>query len=298
MTRPRALVIGEALVDVFRHDDGTTTVWPGGSPTNVAMGLTRLGHGVSELCYLGDDEYGEVLRAKLRSEGIAEHPGALTAPASSVADVRLTATGDAVYEFSVLWDAPTSIDWDGIRVAHAGSIALALSPGADHVLKLLQGRPAGVRVTIDPNVRPAFLPREGAAQRLEPFFALADLVTLSDVDAVLDRLLALGPSVAAMTLGPQGAVLATTRDRVAMPALAEHVVDTVGAGDSFMAALVSAVSSAGGRDVGGDWDPDRVRLEEYALFASTASGLTVSHAGPEPPTRAEIEAALQAAPAR
>jgi fructokinase len=146
----------------------------------------------------------------------------------------------------------------------------------------------------------------GAAQRLEPFFALADLVKLSDVDAeylypglgvdaVLDRLLALGPSVAAMTLGPQGAVLATTRDRVRMPALAERVVDTVGAGDSFMAALVSAVSSAGGRDAAGDWDPDRARLEEYARFASTASGLTVSHAGPEPPTRAEIEAALEGA---
>ncbi|WP_284255726.1 PfkB family carbohydrate kinase [Pseudolysinimonas kribbensis] len=153
--------MGEALVDVFQHDDGTTTVWPGGSPTNVAMGLTRLGHVVSELCYIGDDAYGEVLHAKLRDEGIAEQPGALTAPASSVADVRLTAAGDAEYEFSVLWDVPTSIDWDGIRVVHAGSIALALSPGADHVLELLQGRPAGVRVTIDPNVRPAFLPREG-----------------------------------------------------------------------------------------------------------------------------------------
>jgi fructokinase len=293
----RFLVIGEALVDVFHHDDGTTTVWPGGSPTNVAMGLTRLGHPVSELCYLGDDAYGEVLRAKLRAEGIAEQPGALTASASSVADVRLTPAGDAEYEFSVSWDVPTAIDWDGIDVAHAGSIALALAPGADHVLELLRGRPAGVRVTIDPNVRPAFLPRQGAAARLEPFFALADLVKLSDVDAehlypglgtgaVLDRLLALGASIAAMTLGPEGAVLATARDRVRMPALAERVVDTVGAGDSFMAALVGIVAETS------DWEPDRARLQEYARFASTASGITVSHEGPEPPTRAQIEAAL------
>jgi fructokinase len=319
------LVIGEALVDVFHDADGTTTPYPGGSPTNVAMGLTRLGHAASELCYIGDDEYGALLHAKLRDEGVREQPGALVAPASSVADVRLTAAGDAVYEFSVLWDVPTTIDWTGIRVAHAGSIALALEPGAEHVLELLRSRPAGVRVTIDPNVRPAFLPREGAAARLEPFFALADLVKLSDVDAehlypglaadaVLDRMLELGASIAAMTRGPDGAVLATVRDRVALPALAERVVDTVGAGDAFMAALVSAVASAGGEESGGeqsggeqsggegsggegsgDWHPARPRLEEYARFASTASAITVSRAGPEPPTRAEIDAALAGA---
>jgi fructokinase len=289
----RFLVIGEALVDVIHHDDGRVVSHPGGSPTNVAVGLARLGHDVRELCYLGDDEFGRHLRAHLRAAGVREQPGALVAPASSVADVTLDAAGDATYDFRVAWDVPTTLDWGGAEVVHAGSIALALEPGASHVLELLRGRPAGIRVTIDPNVRTAFLPREGAAQRLEPFFRLADLVKLSDEDAdhlypgeapdaVLDRLLGLGPTTVALTLGSAGAVVSTARDRVRVPALAEHVVDTVGAGDSFMAALVSAAATAD------DWDPDAERLERYARFAARASAITVSRAGPDLPSLSEL----------
>ena len=296
---PRFLVVGEALVDVIHGPEGAVA-HPGGSPTNVAVGLARLRHDVRELCYLGDDDYGALLRAHLQAAGVREEPGALVAPASSVADVRLDAAGDAHYDFSVLWDAPTAIEWapggEAVDVVHAGSIALALEPGAGHVLELLRGRPAGVRVTIDPNVRPAFLPRKGAAARLEPFFALADLVKLSDEDAeylypglapemVLDHVLDLGPSIVAVTRGAAGAVLATAGEEVEVPAAADRVVDTVGAGDSFMAALVSAVADAG------DWNPGLARLEQYARFASRASGITVSRAGPDLPTRAELEPA-------
>jgi fructokinase len=297
------LVVGEALVDVIhggsRGSGGSRQLvaHPGGSPTNVAVGLARLGHDVWELCHLGDDPHGDLLRQHLRDAGVRELPGALVAPATSVADVRLDAAGDASYDFSVLWDVPREIDWApegaAIDVVHAGSIALALAPGADHVLQLLQGRPAGVRVTIDPNVRPAFLPREGAAERIEPFLAFADLAKLSDEDAeylypgldaeaVLDRMLSLGVSIAALTRGAEGAILATADAVVEVPATARHVVDTVGAGDSFMAALISAVADADG------WDPDRAGLERFARFAARASAITVSRAGPDLPTRAEL----------
>jgi fructokinase len=296
----RFLVVGEALVDVIHHADGHVTEHPGGSPTNVAVGLARLGHEVRELCYLGQDPYGDAVRAHLRAAGVQEDPGALVAPATSVADVRLDVHGDAHYDFSVLWDTPTEIDWspagDAIDVVHAGSIALALEPGAERVLSLLRGRPEGVRVTIDPNVRPAFLSRDGAAERIEPFLALADLVKLSDEDAdflypgvpipaVLDRVLDLGATIAAITRGARGAVLATADTVVEVPATAPRVVDTVGAGDSFMAALISVVSDADG------WRPGRADLERFARFAARASAITVSREGPDLPSRAEVDAA-------
>jgi fructokinase len=292
MTARRFLVVGEALVDVIHGDDGPVA-HPGGSPTNVAVGLTRLGHDATELCYLGDDDYGDLLRTHLREAGVREHPDALVAPASSVADVHLAANGDASYDFSVRWDAPTAIDWTGVDVVHTGSIAVALQPGAGHVHELLEGRPEGVRVTVDPNVRPAFLPREFAAARVEPFLRLADVVKLSDEDAeylypglapegVLDRILGLGATIAAMTRGAEGAILATVDARVTVPALADRVVDTVGAGDSFMAALISAVATSG------SWDPSRDELQAFARFAARASAITVSRAGPDLPTRAEL----------
>jgi fructokinase len=292
----RFLVAGEALVDVIPRPDGGEAAYPGGSPRNVAIGLARLGHEVRELAYIGDDEYGRLLDEQRRDAGVRPQPGALTAPASSVARVTLNAAGDASYDFSVLWDVPTTIDWavDGapVEVVHAGSIALALEPGAGHLLELLRSRPAGVRVTIDPNVRPAFLPREGAAERVEPFLALADLVKLSADDAdhlypgltasaVLDHVLSLGPSIAALTRAADGALLATAETVVEVPALAREVVDTVAAGDSFMASLVAAVAEAG------EWHPDGALLVEFGGAASRASAFAVGHAGPWLPTRAE-----------
>ncbi|MGN6325215.1 carbohydrate kinase family protein [Pseudolysinimonas sp.] len=298
-TGPRFLVVGEALVDVI-HGADDAIAHPGGSPTNVAVGLARLGHEVSELCYLGEDEYGELLRRHLRDNGVREQSGALTAPATSVADVHLSPSGDARYDFAVTWDAPTALDWTGIDVVHTGSIAIALQPGAGHVHELLENRPANVRLTVDPNVRPAFLPREFAVARIEPFLRLADVVKLSEEDAeylypglspqgVLDHLLGLGATIAAMTRGGDGAVLATVDARVTVPALADRVVDTVGAGDSFMAALISAVASSG------SWDPSREELQEFARFAARASAITVSRAGPDLPTRPELS---DAAPER
>lgn len=287
------LVVGEALVDVIHEPDGVV-VRPGGSPTNVAVGLARLGHEVSELCYLGPDEHGEMVRAHLRAAGVTERPEALVAPATSVADVRLSPSGDASYEFSVGWDTPTVVDWTGVEVVHAGSIALALEPGAGHLRELLMSRPPGVRVTIDPNVRPAFLTRESAADRIEPFLRMADVVKLSDEDAeylypglrpdaVLDRLLGWGVSIAALTRGADGAILASADARVAVPAMSVHVVDTVGAGDSFMAALISSSADVDISKLG------RSDVQAVALFAARASAITVSRRGADLPTRADLE---------
>ena len=286
------LVVGEAIVDVFQW--GSEVVRrPGGSPTNVAVGLARLGHPVFELTYLGNDSNGQLLRDHLRAAGVREFPGALVAPASSVANVSINAAGDAEYEFSIEWDVPTTIDWTGITLVHVGSVAIALGPGAEHLLTLLRERPAGVRVTVDPNIRSAFLPTAEAAARLEPFFELADLVKLSDEDAaalypgvppetLLARLLGSGPSIVALTRGAKGALLAARDALVEVSAEPTSIVDTVGAGDSFMAALISAVVESGA------WSPRPSELRMFGEQAARAAAFTVSRSGAELPTRADL----------
>jgi fructokinase len=286
------LVVGEAIVDVFRS--GSEVVRrPGGSPTNVAVGLARLGHPVFELTYLGNDSNGQLLRDHLRAAGVRELPGALVAPASSVANLTIDQAGDAEYDFSIEWDVPTTIDWTGIGTVHIGSIAIALDPGAAHLLTLLRERPRDVRLTVDPNIRSAFLSPAIAAARLEPFFELADLVKLSDEDAaalspgvapeaLLARLLDFGPSIVALTQGAKGAILATRDTFVEVPAAATTVVDTVGAGDSFMAALISAIVE------NGTWSPRPSELRMFGELAARAAAFTVSRSGADLPNRVDL----------
>ncbi|MFW8745467.1 carbohydrate kinase family protein, partial [Mesorhizobium japonicum] len=102
-------------------------------------------------------------------------------------------------------------------------------------------------------------------------------------DAVLDRLLGWGVSIAALTRGADGAILASADARVAVPAMSVHVVDTVGAGDSFMAALISSSADVDISKLG------RSDVQAVALFAARASAITVSRRGADLPTRADLE---------
>ncbi|MDQ1551963.1 MAG: fructokinase [Actinomycetota bacterium] len=286
------LVVGEAIVDVI-HRGSQVVRRPGGSPTNVAVGLARLGHPVFELTYLGNDSDGQLLRDHLRAAGVRELYGALTAPASSVADIRIDAAGDAKYDFSIQWDVPTSIDWTGIELVHVGSIAIAVNPGAEHLLTLLRNRPTGIRVTVDPNIRSAFLPPTGVTAHLERFFELADVIKLSDDDAsalypgmapeaLLDVLFEFGPSIVALTRGPEGALLAARDALAEVSAVPTVVADTVGAGDSFMAALISAVVESG------NWSPRTEELRAFGELAVRAAAFTVSRSGAVLPSMADL----------
>ncbi|MEN2741647.1 PfkB family carbohydrate kinase [Microbacterium sp. X-17] len=158
MMEPEILVIGEALIDIVREADGTTSRLPGGSPTYVAVGLSRLGHSVTELTSLGDDDDGMILRTHLHDSGVRIHLKSRINDYTSRAEVDLTAAGEADLEFAVTWAIPDSIRWDSYDIVHTGSIALALEPGASSLLNLLRHRPKHVLLTVDPNVRSRFLP--------------------------------------------------------------------------------------------------------------------------------------------
>ena len=289
------LVVGESLVDVTR-DGAKTTVRPGGSPLNVAVGLSRLGVPTTLLTQLGEDAYGELVRAHLAASGVAV---ALLGPPGRTgsATARLDAFGQASYSFDLRWDPPRQELPDGHDLLHVGSLGATLPPGADVVAALTgQARERGMDVSLDPNIRPAMTPELGdVRRRVRDLLALADVVKLSEedgaavfpgrsADQVLEDLLAAGaPALVVLTRGDSGAVLATATARVAVAAAPVAVVDTIGAGDSFMAALLAGLVAA--RD---SWSSlDEAALRALGESACQAAAITCSRAGAQPPWQDE-----------
>lgn len=285
------LVIGECVADIVRTDGAPDRVHPGGSPANLAYGLARLGRPAVLLTELGQDANGRLIREHLESAGVVVRAAEVARTPSAV--VRLDGQGRAQYTFDIGWTLPPAEPEAAPGAVHLGSIGAVTEPGAASVLALVERWRGRAQVSYDPNVRPALMgERAEAVRRVERCVALSDLVKASDEDlawlypgesaeAVAERWLALGPSVVAITLGADGAFALTAEgERVRAAAVPVPVADTVGAGDAFMAALLHA--RAAGTDLSG-----------CLTRAVTAAALTVSRPGANPPTAAELSAALE-----
>ena len=158
-TADRALVVGEALIDVVERPDGTRDQHPGGSPANVALGLGRLGRQVDLLTWLGQDTDGDLVRRHLRGSGVHVLEGNRSALRTPVATAHIDEAGVATYAFDLEWDLPES--WDEAPgdplVVHTGSIATVLQPGGTAVAAIVAQRRESSTITYDPNLRPALM---------------------------------------------------------------------------------------------------------------------------------------------
>ncbi|NWL27531.1 carbohydrate kinase [Paenarthrobacter ureafaciens] len=303
-------VIGEALVDVVQRSSGIEA-HVGGSPLNVAVGLARLDHPVQFLGRYGKDAYGDSVGAHLRSSSVMVPLPPDDKP-TSVATALVDDDGAATYTFDLAWDVPGLIGrlplmLQGATLLHTGSIAAFLEPGAGEVLAAVEFAHPRCTVSFDPNCRPSIITdREYARRQAERFVSLADVVKASDEDLewlypgedVLDsarRWMALGghegPAMVVVTRGARGPWGITRAGETQLPAPLVDVVDTVGAGDSFMAGLLSAIADRG---LDGAQNRDELRampaetLAAIMDHAARAAAVTVSRAGANPPSRAEL----------
>lgn len=291
---PEILVIGEALIDIIQIEGRAPEERVGGSPANVALGLGRLGARVGLLTQVGRDRRGEAIADHLRASRVDLLADSIIDAPTSTALAVIDAGGHAAYTFDVRWgtlpEAPVAA-----RVLHTGSIAAFLEPGASSLRGLL-ARSHAEEITFDPNIRPALLgPHDDVVARFEEFARLATVVKMSDEDAawlypgvevteVVDRVLSLGPRLAAVTLGAEGAELAGAHARVRVEGVTVGVVDTIGAGDTFMASLVDFVAKHGSGDL------DELALERAGTAAAQAAAITVSRAGADLPWAHELGA--------
>jgi fructokinase len=310
-------VIGEALIDLVMDPASaaspgpkTYLAHPGGSPFNVAIGLARLGRPAQLLARLSGDAFGRQLRAHAEANGV-DLSVAVDAPEpSTVAVVSLDAHRNAGYDFyrtgtaDWQWSSaeldrmPADAPW-----IHTGSLASWIEPGASVIAGQLRQRRdrQPVVVSYDPNIRPALLPdHRWAVGQVEKMVALADVVKASaedldwlypgqPADGVLRRWRALGPSVVVLTDGSRGARFLAAGDGIGVaPARPVQVVDTVGAGDAFMAGLINALAAAGHTGAAPAADE---AVADAVAEAILVSALTCARAGANPPTAAELAAA-------
>lgn len=294
-----AFVVGEALVDIVVDGD-TTTEHPGGSPMNVAYGLSRLGIATTLRAQIGQDQRGASLEAHLATAGVVLDPASRSADPTSTAIATIQPDRHAEYEFEIAWNPGTLDLPDGVDLVHTGSIASALLPGSRDVEALFARSRDRALLTFDPNVRPGVTPDHDAVlATVDALAAVVHVVKMSDEDAawlhpeltldeVVDRYLAAGPALVAITRGADGALVATSGDRLSLPSVPVDVIDTIGAGDAFMSGLLFAILSRGlASEVRAGALP-RVELEAIAATALASARVTVSRAGANPPTPDEL----------
>jgi fructokinase len=287
------LVVGESLVDIVHDADGRTTEYAGGSAANVAVALSRLGRSVRFVSAWADDERGRVLAGHLRKAGVVLASDPLVLARTATAAATIGADGAASYEFDLDWRIGAVDAGDPVAV-HVCSIGAVLEPGAGQVLDLLRGLRGRATISYDINARPAITGTgPDLVARVERMVAVSDIVKASDEDlaalypaldtvAAARHLLTLGPSAVVVTRGGAGATWVGADRTVDVASQPVEVADTIGAGDTFGAAVIDAL---------GDRDPSALTtddIEGVLTHAARAAAVTVSRPGADPPYRSEL----------
>ena len=299
----RAAVIGEALVDVVEG-----VAYPGGSPLNVAIGLSRLGVPTVLHTRIGSDDHGRVVSEHLSRSGVELAQGSLVEGPTATAVATIDAEGRASYEFDMDWSIPTP-DTSACSIVHTGSIGAVLEPGGRVAREAIRNAGGAALRSFDPNIRPDIMgDAETVRALVRELAALCHVVKLSDEDAlwlgtdrganpeqVLDELAATGVPFAVMTRGEQGCLAVVDGVRHERAARAVELVDTIGAGDAFMSGLLFGLVRDGSDRLLVEGVPLSAERVERALDAALASAaVAVSRPGADPPVRGELAAVRRA----
>ncbi len=263
------VTIGECMVAFFSQTRGylryqsAMNFTVAGAESNVAIGMSKLGHTAGWISKVGKDEFAEVIRMKLRSEGVdlsalisdPNHPTGIMfkqVDSQENTSVFYYRSGSAASTMS-----PSDIDEKYIaeaKIVHVTGITCALGQGCidavNHMIDLAKAN--GALVSFDPNIRLKLMTKERAKEVLTPLLSRSDIVLIGDDEAdillgthepdeVISQLRQMGVSQIALKLGGKGAVVADANSQYTIPPVPITVVDTVGAGDAFASGFLSGV---------------------------------------------------------
>lgn len=313
---------GEALIDFIAHADGRFEPCLGGAVYNLTRAIARQGVGTIYLNPMSRDRFGRRLAQGLLSDGVRFAVPEPVVEVTSLAVVNVNEQGHPDYAFyrEGVADRATSAaaltqacdEMDHLSLVCTGALALSPDDAEVYLPWLAAQRQAGRTVVIDANLRPSVMPDLGAYRRhVLAALQYADVIKASDEDLLClnlpgDDALAQAQhllqgsraSVMALTLGAEGAMLLTRQRQVFAARELEPivVVDTVGAGDCFLAGLVVAMLA---QKLPADWGSEKVPGEVARQLLSSAiasASLCVMRRGCVPPTRAEVLARLAQVP--
>lgn len=305
------VVSGESLLDVFAGAESSNGMAldavVGGSPLNVALGLARLGRPVMFFGAVSRDFLGERIERLVRAEGIAAQALVRTDAPTTLSVVGVGADGAPSYRFYGTGGADRQLQARdmallpaGVEAVHVGSYACVVEPIAATMRALVEARRHQGVISYDPNVR---LGVEPNPQRWRDVLAWmvsrTHVLKLSDEDferlypgadmhAKAAQWLHAGVRVVAITRGGAGASLWTREGRVDVAAPAVTVVDTVGAGDTFQAALLAGLAERGLLSLQGLEGLTLAQGRVVAEFAVQAAAITCTRRGPDLPRRGEL----------
>ncbi|MBJ6128391.1 carbohydrate kinase family protein [Microvirga splendida] len=307
------LVSGEALIDLFIGAPGAAgfpaEAIAGGSPFNVAIGIGRLGRPAAFLSTLSEDVFGSFLAEKLNEAGVNSAYIQRLPNVTTLSVVTTSPSGQPQYSFYAPDSAdraltpealPAQLPTDVNAIA-AGSYALGVEPIASAIETLLR-REAGSRViSLDPNVRPRVVGDLMAYRgRFEALLGYAHVVKASDEDIELlysthdlapaaRAWLQRGPRLVIITRGEKGPLAVFGDTILERPAPTIEVVDTVGAGDTFHAGLLSWFDGNNLLTPEGIAGLSEAQVIAALDFAAAAAAIVCTRRGANPPSWGEVE---------
>jgi len=311
--------LGELLIDFVSLESGVSLEQasafqkaPGGAPANVAVGLAKLGHEVGFIGKVGDESFGRFLANVLQENGVDITGLSFDAETRTMlAFVSLTDEGERDFMFYrhpsadmrlTLEDIPKELIEQAV-IFHYGSISLISEPcrsATYHALDI--ARKSGVLISYDPNLRLGLWENaQRAKQEILAGMRPADLVKVNDdelefltgtrqLEDGAKQLLTIGPKLVVVTLGAEGSFFYTDTAAGHVPGNAVKAVDTTGAGDGFVAGLLSgllAYCEPGKAYV----FPGKAELEACCRLANAVGALATTKRGAIPalPTRDQVE---------
>lgn len=316
MSNKSILVCGEALIDLFVSEGAKgleTKAVLGGSPFNVAIALSRLGQKSAFYGGLSTDSFGLSLSRKLQMEGVDLAYTVHSPRLSTISVVATDATGHPAYAFHGEGKADRDLKLDDlpdlqgdIDTLTFGSYTIAVSPVGETYLALAKREARRRIISIDPNLRPTVTPNmQQWRSRFEAFLPFANIVKASDEDLAVayDGLTdfsplaeawhRLGVQLVVVTRGSKGAVgFLRGQPPLVVPGRVVNVIDTVGAGDTFHAALLTSLRRRGRLSLSELAGLNVAELRGALRYAVVASSITCTRQGADVPTAEDVEQAL------
>lgn len=313
------LSVGEMLIDFIPDTPNIVGVGgmpcyhphPGGAPANVAVAIARLGGSARFIGKLSEDGFGQMLAQVLVDNHVDTLYLSTTSRAlTSLALVTLSANGQRQFTFYREGTADTRLEienldwnaWHDAVICHAGSVSLSIEPARSATLATMtHTRRLGCIVSFDANVRPALWASEADMRAsIKQVIKLCDVLKFSSEEiAYLDdqqdvlperpdiqqlstlgaSLLAQGPSLVIITLGPEGAFLMTPHKQIEVPAVPVQPVDTTGAGDAFMGAILHSLVQQGCSTPADLLQLSEDQLNHLGRFANRVAALSCTRFG-------------------